>query len=136
MTLSAADWLSRYPELEPELGVMLREMIARGVTKVAATPAIDTAVAAEVTALRSAPRRKFLRPRRSTCRLFRDPAPRTGLIPRARRRLLRASLNPLAPPPAGMSTTLAITRRSPSSAREEWALSTRHASSPSIDSSP
>ena len=34
ITLSAADWLGRYPELEPELGVMLGEMIGAGRTQV------------------------------------------------------------------------------------------------------
>ena len=49
ITFSDADWLRRYPELEPDLGVMLREMIARGMTRVAANPAVDTVVASETT---------------------------------------------------------------------------------------
>ena len=46
-TLSAADWLGRYPELEPELGAMLREMIGAGRTEVAGRPAVGAPGAAE-----------------------------------------------------------------------------------------
>ena len=47
----ADDWLRRYAELEPDLGVMLREMIARGMTEVAAGPTVDTAAASASTAI-------------------------------------------------------------------------------------
>ena len=43
----AADWLRRYPELEPEIGVTLREMTASGMTQVATSPAVDIAGASE-----------------------------------------------------------------------------------------
>jgi tetratricopeptide (TPR) repeat protein/tRNA A-37 threonylcarbamoyl transferase component Bud32 len=49
ITFSEADWLRRYPELEPDLGIMLREMIARGMTRVAANPTVDTVGASETT---------------------------------------------------------------------------------------
>jgi hypothetical protein len=55
MTLSAADWLSRYPELEPDLGAMLREMIARGKTRVEAGPTVDTPRASETIAISPSP---------------------------------------------------------------------------------
>ncbi len=50
LTFSAADWLRRYPELEPELGVMLREMIGTGRTQVASSPALETPSASETIA--------------------------------------------------------------------------------------
>src|SRR5262245_45051468 len=51
ITFSAVDWLRRYPELEPELGLMLQEMVGRGKTQVAASPAVDTPGASETTDL-------------------------------------------------------------------------------------
>ena len=50
ITLSAADWLRRHPDLEPELGVMLREMIGIGRTQVEGWPAVDAPGAAETIA--------------------------------------------------------------------------------------
>jgi hypothetical protein len=55
ISLSAADWLQRHPELEPELGVLLRELIARGMTKVAASPTVDAPRASETTAISPSP---------------------------------------------------------------------------------
>ncbi len=42
ITLSAADWVGRHPELEPELGDMLREMIGSGRPPVAGRTAAET----------------------------------------------------------------------------------------------
>jgi tetratricopeptide (TPR) repeat protein/tRNA A-37 threonylcarbamoyl transferase component Bud32 len=51
ITLSDADWMGRYPDLEPELRVMLRELIGSGMTQVAGR----TAGALETIAGRSDP---------------------------------------------------------------------------------
>jgi hypothetical protein len=51
VTFSAADWLRRYPELEPELGATLREMIGTGSTRLAAGPAVDPPAASEPVAV-------------------------------------------------------------------------------------
>jgi tetratricopeptide (TPR) repeat protein/tRNA A-37 threonylcarbamoyl transferase component Bud32 len=55
ITFSEADWLKRYPELEPDLGVMLREMIVRGMTGVAASSVVDTVGASETTDIPPSP---------------------------------------------------------------------------------
>lgn len=39
-TFSPEDWLKRYPELEPELGVMLRKITATGRTQAAGRPLV------------------------------------------------------------------------------------------------
>ncbi len=38
ITLSAADWVGRHPKLEPELGIMIREMIGAGTTEAVGRP--------------------------------------------------------------------------------------------------
>ena len=47
VTLHAADWLGRYPDLEPELGIMLREMIGKVGTRVVAGPSVEAPGATE-----------------------------------------------------------------------------------------
>ena len=55
ITVFAVHWQTRYPDLEPELGVMLREMIARGSTQVAAGRAVETSRQSDKTAHSSSP---------------------------------------------------------------------------------
>ena len=47
VTVSADDWLRKYPELMPDLGVMLHDLMERGTTQVAAGPGVDTLGASE-----------------------------------------------------------------------------------------
>jgi hypothetical protein len=42
-TFSPEDWLKRYPELEPEIGVMLRKITATGRTQAAGRPVVVAA---------------------------------------------------------------------------------------------
>ncbi len=55
ITFSADDWLRRHPDLEPELGAMLRELTGMGQTQVATSPAVDTPGASETLALPPSP---------------------------------------------------------------------------------
>lgn len=50
VTLSADDWLRRYPELEPELGAMLQEMLGTGKTQAVSRPVSQTAAFSETIA--------------------------------------------------------------------------------------
>jgi tetratricopeptide (TPR) repeat protein/tRNA A-37 threonylcarbamoyl transferase component Bud32 len=47
ITISVTDWQRRYPDLEPELGVMLREMIGSGRTQAGSRTAVGVGVVAE-----------------------------------------------------------------------------------------
>jgi tetratricopeptide (TPR) repeat protein/tRNA A-37 threonylcarbamoyl transferase component Bud32 len=81
ITLVADDWLRRYPELEPEIGVTLREMTASGMTQVATIPAVDTAGASETIGI-TTPNPSHKAPPAETIAMSKPPGPagasRTG----------------------------------------------------------
>jgi tetratricopeptide (TPR) repeat protein/tRNA A-37 threonylcarbamoyl transferase component Bud32 len=51
-TLSADEWRKRYPDLEPELGVMIQEVIGRVQTQAPGSPAVDIPAASDSTGVR------------------------------------------------------------------------------------